>query len=246
MRLKPRKFQVTALLLASLGAAGCNMYSQLDESDDRADQIEQGRYDGDDGDCVTARDRLANITPLDDDQRFSLGFAHLCVGGATLENIGATVANYTTGSGTDYTLVGNLARRLLPYSVSKNLQISQGTDVFRDITTPNRRAYASLVGHLARLAIITARAAGDRTTLVRDDISLEANCTSVAACTAAGMTDADATEFKTEVLTMAADASSISLPGLADLAAGLNSTFAGLATADAVRFYVRTSVVPAN
>ncbi len=234
------------LPLILLFTMGCNMYGAIDDSDDRLDAIEKARYDADGGDCVTARDRLANITPQDDNQRFTLGWAHLCVAGATLENIGATVAGYTTSSGSDFSLVGRLARRLLPYSLSKYTQITQGADTFRNIATSNRRAYASLVGNITKLAIIAARAAGDRTNLVRNDISLEASCTSVAACTAAGMSDADATEFKNTVIIMAGDASSINLPGLKDLAASLNSTFAGLASADAVRYYVRNNVVPAN
>lgn len=242
---RPRFAPALAGLLA-LTAGACNVLEPLDAPSGKDQVIEQARYEADNGDCVTARDRLSQLDLRDDDVLSTLGFARLCVAGATLSVIGNTVVNYTSSSGTDYTVVGSLARALLPYDAGKQLEIGYALEHFSSISNATDRAAAVLVGHISYLAIIVAKAAGAQTTLVRDDISTAANCTSIAACPAGGMSDADALAFKDQVAVMANDVSSLNLPGLKDLADALNTSFAGLSTADAVRYTVRTTVVPAD
>jgi hypothetical protein len=239
------RFLSVILVAASALTAACNTFEPLDGPSTTEEIYEQGRFEADAGDCVTARDRLYALLPYNDDTLYSLGFAQLCIGGALLEDIGSTVATYTSTAGSDYTVVGYYARRLLPWSQSKQNEISAAVMSFQAIREPNRRAYSTLVGHLSKLAIIVAKSAGTKGTLVRDDISTAANCPSLVSCSAGGMSDGDAIEFRSTVSQMATDLGSLNLQGLRELATALNSTFGGLSN-DATRFTVRNNVVPAN
>lgn len=223
---------------------GCNLFSGMDRSTQTVNLVEQARYLADNGDCVTARDLLVNVSPRTDEVAYVLGFARLCIAGATVANIGTTVAGYTTSSGSDYTVIGQLARKLLPWSASKETEISGAIEAFHQITDVNRRAYTLVVGRLSHLAIILTRAVASRSSLAKDDISPAASCTSLVACPAGGMSDSDALEFRTEVSTLATEVSAISLTGLSDLSTALSNSFVALAGADAVRYTVRTQVIP--
>lgn len=231
------------LLVFSFHFLGCNTFSGIDNPETEREISEKALEEADSGDCVTARDRLSMIFPRSDDTNYNLGFARLCIGGATLETIGATVVTYSSSSGSDYTVVGKLAQALLPWSVSKQDEVNQSLEAFTNINDIQRRAYSMLIARLSRMAMIVAKASGGRTTLTRDDIA-DSSC-ALLSCPA-GMSDSDALDFKTEVTQLATDASSLNLPGLNSLSTSLNSTFSALAGADAIRFYIRNNVVPAN
>ena len=195
---------------------------------------------------MTARDLLINISPKNDRLLFVQGFAQLCIAGATLSTIGTTVVSYTTSSGSDFTVLGQLARNLAPWSASKEEQIVSAIDAFNQITDPSRKAYSLLLARMSRLAMIIAKAAQGRGTVVWDDISPASSCTSDGSCPAGGMGDSDALQFKAEIITLNNDASSLQLTGLRDLSDLLNSSFGVLVGADAIRYKVRNSIVPAN
>lgn len=238
---------IIALTIAgSLISASCNTFSSVDQSESLSQVIERAQYMADRGDCAGARDILWHRSDGNDEMYFTLGFAHLCIAGATLSTIGTTLVTYTSSSGTDYSVIGSLARKLLPWDSSKETAVQDAIYSFQRITNTNRKAYSLLLGRLSKLALLVAKSAGSKSTVVRDDISLEANCTSAVACSANGMSDADASYFRDEVVFAASDASSISLAGLKDLSTALNSSFSALAGADAIRYTVRNQVVPAN
>ncbi len=235
-----------ALFAFAFFLGGCNLVAPFDPPSDEVDVIEQAQYLADNGDCVTARDLLINRQPKSDQLLFVQGFAQLCIAGSTLATIGTTIVNYTSTSGSDYTVIGQLARKLAPWSSSKNDQTQDAITSFLQISDPNRKAYTLLLARLTRMALLVAHASQGRDTVYRDDISTAANCTSAVACSAGGMSDADALAFKSEVTQLSNEVSSLSLAGLKDLSTALNSSFSALAGADAIRYTVRNFVVPAD
>ncbi|GEM_PF-1866045 len=238
-----RRLNLLAIVL-SLTFASCNPFSGIEQASEPEDLLQQGLRLASDGECYQARDVLLKIYPMTDDVRVALGWAHLCIAGATAKNIAISIYRYSSTS-SDTSVIGSLARRMLPMSPDKIDATGLAIGIFSDITDSSRRNIEVGIARFARGAAVLANQAttSGEGTLEKADISTTCN-DACATCAVPGMTDQDVTEFANNV---SAAASALSSGGATDLQALANALNSGVnGASDAARCYIYKQAIPAD
>lgn len=198
---------ITSLSLCIALAAGqlsCNFFGGIDNPSDPQDVYTAAVAKADAGDCAGARDLLKAVANPSDKISIALGWAYLCVGGATAANIASSLYNYSSTSN-DLTVVGKLARTLLPMTAEKLSAITSAYEAFTRIADGRTRGLETAIAKFVEAAAIVSNQAGNVAatgSLTRDDISNDPSCSGVtcstgsAVCTAApGISDTDVSSF---------------------------------------------------
>lgn len=243
--------------IAALGAAmtilsGCNMWGGFDLPDDPDDRYLAAVAKADGGDCEGARDLLLPITSRNDDQNLALGWAQLCVAGATTKNIATSLYKYTSSS-SDLTLIGNLARSMQPMTGGKLGSIDEATENFSKLSNPRVQSVEVAITKLVKAAGLLAYQA----TVVSDPIlrrrdiasaacdAVASNCAAGCAVTTDGiMSDAHVTAFTNAISQAAAALASSGAQDLSSLATAINAKVSG--ATNVARCYIYKEMVPAD
>lgn len=249
------KFQLSKLLLvlvlmSLISTSGCNLYGRLDQPRQSEDFYAAGVAAANDGRCDEAVNWLKSIDHPNDDAYSALGWAYLCVGGATAINIATSLYRFSSTS-SNYTVVGALARSMLPRSGAKSQALSKASDTFEFVQDPTRRSVEIAITRMVLAADVLANQSsndGDSTNLALADVSdtgcaaFASSCASVGASCQAVMGDTATTQF-TNLITAAAVA--MNATGATDLQALANGMQSGLAgSTNVARCFIYNKMIP--
>lgn len=225
---RARSWETGIAVLLAISVGGCNLFGGIDEPREVADKYAAAIAAANGGDCIGAKKLLLGIPNPDDDVLVALGWAYLCIAGATAGNVASSLYKYTNGS-SDLTIIGTLARTMLPMDGDKLGAAGEAINVFAQVQN-GRRAYLNVaLARFVRASAILAMQANNNGsgTLDQTDVSAASCSASAANCAAgcaAGMTDGDVTSFTSEITaasTALGNAAAGDLKALADaIAAG--------------------------
>jgi hypothetical protein len=222
-RLAALSLLVISSLQVAAGTTGCNIFSKLDPPGDAQDKYAAAIALANAGQCQSAVDQLTAISPPNDDVLSALGWAYLCVAGATATNIATSLYKFSSNSD-DFTVVGALARAMTPMTTDKLNAVQSALLSFNGVNDAKRQGLELGIANFAAAASLLAKQAGNDggTTVDLTDIA-QATCSAVASnCTIGcakgptGMSDTDVANFTTDV---ANAATALSVTGAADLQA---------------------------
>jgi hypothetical protein len=248
-----RRRLLAASLALAAASSGCNLFGNIDKPSDAPDQLSSAIAMANAGDCSGAKDLLVQIPNPNDEVNVALGWAYLCMAGATASTIATSIYNYTSTS-TDYTVVGILARSLLPIDGTKTTNVNSSISAFSQIYDQNRLSIEVAIAQFVKAAIVLGRQAvnaGSSATLERTDISAStcqgADCTSAVQAALrcnTGMSHADIVSFADAINAAATALNASNAANLQALAAAIKS---GLGVTDAVgRCFIMNQTIPAN
>ncbi len=241
---------LAGLTVFSVGTTGCNMFGGIDHPGEAQDKYTAAVALANAGLCSDAVDLLSTIFNPSDDVSVALGWAQLCVGGATAGNIATSLYKFSSGS-SDVTSVGVLARTMLPMTGDKSNALQKAVDAFNVIQDSSRKSVEVAIGDFAQAAGILANQSGNNSvaSLTQTDIAPagceidSANCAATTvACTATpGMSDSAVNSF---ISSINAAAQSLQLSGSSSLTALALALKLGLAVGNPGRCYIYNSVIP--
>lgn len=237
-------------LIPALMCLSCNLFGTLDAPSTSADKYAAAIARANAGDCKGAKELLDSIEFRNDEADTALGWANLCVAGATAANIASSIYKYT-GSNNDLTVIGILARTMLPTDADKQSSVDAAINAFGQIGDPRRRSIEVAIGKFVKASAILAKQAENATatgTLDVSDIAPSAcsgastDCTAGFASCTAGMTDANVDAFF-QAITDAATA--LAVAGAQDLKTLADTLKAGQgATQTAGRCFIFKKTIP--
>lgn len=249
-----KKAILAVALAVSVISSSCNVLSPLDSPDDTASVVAAARARANAGDCAGARDLLRSIKASSNNEvKLTLGWAYLCLAGATASTITASIYKYTT-TASDLTVVGLLARELLPMSADRieNIQLAVGS--FNTITDERIHIQMGIAHFVYAAAILAEQATTQASTssLERDDIS-RSGCAAVASdCSTAtvvecpaGMSATQVVDFNRQVTNAMNRMTLAGVTTLTNLAQRITTGLAlGSADDNIGRCFIRSNVVP--
>lgn len=204
------------------------------------------------GHCDDARNILIRIQNPSDDVLKALGWAYLCLGGATADRIATSIYNYTSDAN-NLTILGALARELLPTDQGKRQYLTEAVLAFTRMTTNDRNIQLG-IGYLVRAAsILSAQSENQPSTanVERDDVTASTcdthapTCTTAIAadCPSAGrMSDSDVTAFSNDINSALGFFQTAGVANLSTLATRIISGLG--ADSNIGRCFIRSSVIP--
>ena len=244
---------LAAILALCVTTSSCNVLSTVDNPDETSSVVSAARARANAGDCAGARDLLRNIKASSDNEvKLALGWAYLCLAGATAARITASIYKYSS-AGADLTVVGLLGRELLPMTNDRIENIHLAAATFNGITD-DRKSIQMGIAHFVRAASVLAEQATNQATtdaLSQDDIA-PSSCAAVAAdCSAAtvvncsaGMSAAKVVEFNTQITNAMNYMTLAGVTSLTDLARRIQAGLAlGSADDNIGRCFIRANVV---
>lgn len=218
-------------------SAGCNLFGKLDTPGESRDKYAAAIALANDGYCSDAQELLKSISRPNDDVRTALGWAQLCVGGATAANVASSIYKYK-GNSSDLTVMGILARSMLPMTGDKTNALHDALATFGKISNGSRRSLQQALAQFSVAAgLLGNQSANDGAAgLSRTDIA-DATCvqdattcsTSATHCTATAtsMPDADVAAFMNAIAAAATALQATEAADLQGLAAALNVGLGG-------------------
>lgn len=247
-RLKPL---IVALCLFSTATMGCNLYGKLDNPDSNQARYAAAIAAANDGRCQEAIDLLKEMTRTSDDVFSALGWAHLCVAGATAGNIATSIYKFSTSEG-NYTVVGALAGTLIPMDGEKHRNIQEARVAFSHISQVDRQKLSHAIADLVLASSYLASQAGSSgggSALETTDVSpntscvnFRDNCAGAGGTCTAGMSDANVTNF---LDAMNSAATNLAITDAADLKNLATAIRAGLgAGSDQGRCFIFNRMIP--
>jgi hypothetical protein len=221
-RLAAVSLLVISMIQVAAGTSGCNIFSKLDPPGDAQDKYAAAVALANAGQCQSAVDQLTAISPPNDDVLSALGWAYLCVGGATAVNIATSLYKFSSNNSNDFTVVGALARSMVPMTTDKLNAVQNAILSFNGVNDAKRQGLELGIAEFAAAASLLAKQAGNDggTTVDFTDVAqatcsaLANNCAVGCARGPTGMTDNDVAAFTADI---ANAATALSITGAADL-----------------------------
>lgn len=248
MNAKIFSFLAASAMLSVLLLMGCNAFDGMEKATDSGmstqDKIVHARRLLSENECYQARDLLLTVAePPNDEYRVTLGWSHLCVAGATAANIAVSIYNYTQDS-LNTTVIGTLARQMLPARGDQVVSTQAAIDMFQGMNDASRSQIEVAIAEFARASSILAQqATNDGTsTLTQTDISLSGCSNSCVTCSLPGMSDGDITLFANAISTAATQLAAANATNLKSLATQINSGVSG--ATDAARCFIYKNAIP--
>lgn len=244
------RYCAVALIVAwSFAQTGCNLFGRLDPPGDRQDKYAAALAMANSGDCKGAKELLESVLPPDDDIASALGWAYMCLAGATAANIASSLYSFS-GSSTNKTVVGALANTMLPMDSEKAVNAQKASEAFAQISDFRRRNLSVGIGKFVQAAAVLANQAlnASSSVLEKTDISNSAcanfngNCTASAGTCTAGMSNADVDSFITFVSAAATALGSVG--SSTDLSRLATLIQAGLQAGDPGRCFIFNETIP--
>ena len=247
--------RLTLIPIILFTLSGCNIWSGLDTPSDDQDRFLAAQAKADDGDCAGAVELLQTIASRNDQQNIALGWAQLCVGGATAKAIASSLYNFSSGSSTgssgSLTVVGELARSIYPTTQAKIGALDAATVAFLKISNTKIRQLEVAISQLVRSAAVLAQqgTTNNSARLTRDDIApiacdaVASDCTGGCAATTSGtISDSDVSTFTNLINAAATGLGSASAGNLTSLSTLLNSRVGG--ASNVVRCFIYKEMIP--
>lgn len=240
--------QLKFFILITLLFCACNIFSLVDSPSTHHQVYLDGVAKADLGDCGAARDNFLSIT-LTDPVAEALGWAYLCIAGANTVQITSTLYKYSQDS-SDFTIIGVLARSLLPMTSTKFAEIDRAIESFNKIQNTNLKNLNLGIGRLVRAAALLAdqaKNASGTATLERADI--DTNCaTDCSSCSSPGMNNDSVSGFALSISNAAND---LSTTGAGNLQVLANSIRSGTSSAiggsgNAARCFIFSRLIPST
>jgi hypothetical protein len=184
--MKQKRFcEILAALAVAAALGGCNLFGKIDSPKSNAEILVDAQAKMDNGNCADAVTALNAISEKDDSVYHKLGWAQLCVGGATVERVAGTLLTYSSSSG-DFTVVGKLANNLIGTTGAQISSISDAIGSFGSISNANLndRSVNVALANIVKAAALLSTASGDKVKVRAGDVALAA-CAS-ATCSGGG------------------------------------------------------------
>lgn len=200
---------ISVLTLAAFSLSGCNLYSSLDEPEEDFEIREAAIVAMEANKCADAIKLYQGKTNLSDEDYHILGWAKMCNAGASISKVAGNIFSYSSSTG-NLELIGALANTMIPSDATKVTAFTDALSSFNQIQNANTRTVDMTLGYLVKASAIVAKSYsldGDLGSVKRADIS--SNCTSDCTTCTAGLTNADATELRSNITSAAQTASSV-------------------------------------
>lgn len=250
MRTRAYAIVLTTLTLV-LTTSSCNVFSPFDAPSSPESILAVATARANDGKCDEARDLLRTIRKPNNDELVALGWAYLCLAGATAPRVAESIYKYTSADN-NLTVLGALAQTLLPMDTGKLEFVDQAIATFNRLT--NERIDMQLgIAHLIRATAVLALQGGNAAStasLERDDVTISTCDTFAPTCTGAagsgscpaGISSTNITQFSGELSEALTRLQRAGVTSLSDLA---TRVVAGLgADEEIARCFIRSSVIP--
>jgi hypothetical protein len=242
------------LALLILSSTGCNLVGGIDKPKSRAEILDSARIKIGDGDCGGAITDITNLGTADDESNHYLGYAQLCVGGATFAKIAAAGLSFDKNATNNLSILGTVANGLIPQTDASILNIQAAANTFQKIQNSTMKDFDSAIANIAWASSYIAKAAtlASASATARSQIGaggcLNQNCTAnPAACSGANMNNNDAASLQAALLNIGtATASETSFGKLSDLGSKLTAdvaAFSGANVANDTRCYVFNNIL---
>ena len=241
------------ILTITLSIQACNIFSAVDKPSTDAEIYSRAITRADQKECKEAVDLLTTIPQQErpDKYQIALGWAYLCLGGATTKNVATSLYNYSSASGS-LSVLGTLGSNLGDVTATKQAYIDLAISAFAYIENNTIRNVEVAIGKMVKAASILGLQAtlNGRSHLEKSFISDVTTCDAVAsdclagcAATASGtMSDASVTEFTTTINEAVTYLGSTSAAELGSLATAIKNKVAG--ATNIARCYIFKEIVP--
>lgn len=211
---------ISALLLVSCAGftSSCNLTGGIDDPKSAEDIVSASQALIEQDKCQDAVEKLATMPVRGDRANQMLGWAHLCVAGATIDKVGKALFSYSSATN-NLTVVGDLANALIPSNGDKETSVNRAIEAFTAMQTGDERQISIALGQMVKAAAIVAKASADNIVVRRSDVS-PSNClgttcsTDPAACVEVRLNDNDTNKVAT-----ALDAAATAVGGTSTLGA---------------------------
>jgi len=237
-------------LLLALCTASCNLFGAMDEAESPEDQYALAVARANAGECAQARDILGRLENRTDDMNAALGWAELCITGATARNIALSLYSYT-GNSTNYSVVGVLSRTMLPVNAEKLERVTAAVSAFSRILEPSRKSLLVAIAQFVKAAaVLGAQAINSSDTGSLDKVDIGGSSCTTTTCGAAfalanctsPMSNADVVTFTNAI---ADAATALELAGATDLKTLAQAIRTGLGgTNEFARCFIHNQTIP--